>query len=274
MHLRSTLNVSGGTLFYRHTEIDSHKPTLFCLHGLGDSGTVFLEAFQETRLEAFNILAPDLLGYGESTQASDDDYCFYKQITRLYQLLDHLRITKFILIGHSMGGDIGTLMCAHDVQNRILAFVNIEGDLSQGDRFITDQALAAEKTGTFEFWLRHSFTDEIVPHILNNFDQTCRRYQASLRLCQTHAFLQNAKEIYALNEDQPPHQHGIIASIFDSLPTRKTFFWASGSLSKQSQKYLDDKPYSHTPPFEYASHWIMHDNRMQFYDDLLQFLQD
>jgi pimeloyl-ACP methyl ester carboxylesterase len=273
LYHRSTINVSGGTLFYRHTQIDSQRPTLLCIHGLGDSGQAFLEAFREADLQAYNIIVPDLLGYGKSSRASDDDYCFYRQITRLYQLLDGLGIMEFDLIGHSMGGDIGTLMCANDEQGRIQAFANIEGDLTQGDRFITNQALAAEKTIGFEFWLRHRFTNEIAPYILKNFVRTCRRYQASLRLCQTYAFLQNAKEIYALNENHPPHDHGIIASIFDSLPKRKKYYWACESLSRQSQKYLENKSYSHTPAFEDSSHWVMLDSREKFYDALSKFLK-
>lgn len=272
MVYQSRKEVSGGRLFCRHTQIDSQRPTLLFIHGLGDSGKVFLEAFQELNLSAYNIIVPDLLGYGESTKATDDDYCFYKQIARLYQLLDDLGVMKFILIGHSMGGDIGTLMCANDGQGRIQAFANIEGDLTQGDRFITNWALAAEKAGDFEFWLRHCFSDEIVPFTLKEFDDTQRRYRESLSLCQTYAFLQNAKEIYALNENQSPHEHGIIASVFDSLLTKKIFIWASGSLSKQSQKYLENKQYSHM--LGRSSHWIMLDNRRQFYDVLTQFLQN
>lgn len=272
MVYQSRKDVSGGTLFYRHTRIDPQKPTLLCIHGLGDSGQVYLEAFRESGLRAYNIIAPDLLGYGRSSEALDTDYCFHKQIIRLYQLMDSLDIRKFTLIGHSMGGDIGTLMCAHDDDSQIQAFVNVEGDLTQEDRFITNQALAAEKAGAFECWFQHCFTNEIVPTRLKELARTCKRYQTSLRFCRAYAFLQNAKEIYALNENQTPHEHGIIASLFDSLLTRKMFFWASDSLSRQSQKYLENKQYSHM--IEGSSHWIMLDNRRQFYDALTQFLQN
>jgi hypothetical protein len=35
-----------------------------------------------------------------------------------------------IIIGHSMGGDIATLLCASDKRNMIVKFVNIEGGLT------------------------------------------------------------------------------------------------------------------------------------------------
>jgi pimeloyl-ACP methyl ester carboxylesterase len=273
MYHRATLNVPGGVLFYRRTRIDPQRLTLLFLHGLGDSGQAFREAFGQAGLRAYNLVVPDLPGYGKSSPAADEDYCFHRQMRRLYQLVDSLGIEKFAVVGHSMGGDIGTLMCANDRQGRIRALVNIEGDLTAGDRFITDRAIAAEKAGDFELWLRRCFTEEIVPSVLSKYERTRRRYRASLRLCETYAFLQNCKEIYALNEDQPPHRHGIIASIFDSLPVHKVFFWASESLSSRSQAYLKDKPYSHTPPFENSSHWIMIDQGEKFYKALARFVQ-
>jgi len=273
MYRRSTVNVDGGTMFYRHTNIDPNRQTLLCIHGLGDSGLAFLESFYEPNLKAYNIIVPDLLGYGKSSPASDNDYCFHAQITRLYQLLDSLDIMKFSLIGHSMGGDIGTLMCANDEQDRIRAFVNIEGDLTQGDRFITNLTLTAEKAGDFGHWLRHCYIDEIVPGMLKSCDLARRRYQASLRLCRPETFLQNAKEIYALNKNQTFRKHGKIALIFDSLPIRKVFYWGDKSLSTQSIRYLRNKSYAY-PPFEGSFHWIMLDNRSKFYAALSRFLQD
>ena len=81
MYLRSSIDVPGGTLFYRYTEIDSKKPTLLCIHGLGDSGLVFLEAFYEANLREFNIVVPDLLGYGKSKSEvkKEKEYKFEKQ---------------------------------------------------------------------------------------------------------------------------------------------------------------------------------------------------
>jgi hypothetical protein len=163
-------------------------------------------------------------------------------------------------------------MCASDKEKRIGAFANIEGDLTQGDRFITNRILAAEETGTFECWLRHCFTNEIVPSLLKDCDIARRRYQASLRLCRPEAFLQNAKEIYALNTNLAFQQHAIIASIFHSLATRKRYFSGERSLSQESRQYLQNKDYFY-PPFEESFHWVMLDRRTPFYAALSRFLQ-
>jgi pimeloyl-ACP methyl ester carboxylesterase len=274
MYLRSIIDLPAGQLFFRHSKMNDRRPTILFIHGLGDSGRSFLEAFQEPCLRGFNIVVPDLFGYGKSISTGNDasEYVFEKQIGHLYRVLDDLNVEKFLLVGHSMGGDIGTLMCAADREKRIGAFANIEGDLTQGDRFMTNRILAAEETGAFECWLRHCFTKEIVPSLLKNRAVARRRYQASLRLCRAEAFLQNAKEIYALNANLDFQQHAIIASIFHSLATRKRYFSGARSLSQESRQYLQDKDYFY-PPFEESFHWVMLDRRTQFYAALSRFLQ-
>lgn len=278
MYHRSTINVPGGTLFYRHTEIDSRKPTLLCVHGLGDSGLVFLEAFYEAGLRNFNIVAPDLLGYGKSIPEADaeNEYTFGKQIVRLYILLEHLGVERFFLVGHSMGGDIGTLMCKKDNQNRIQAFVNVEGDLTQGDRFITNAAFAAHKKGRkfFRYWLHHELIDIIFKDKTQNYVQSRMRYEKSLKCCSDVAFWANVKRIRRLNKNLPCHHYAQAAKLFEEISIPKIFYWGSDSLSGKSKDYLLSAGLNPEPKiFPESFHWIMLDNRRRFYDALSQFLQ-
>ena len=85
MH-ESYVNVNGGQLYVRHTEIDQTKKTVLFLHGLGESGLSFSEAFEEFDPDDYNIVVPDLLGYGRSSAANGDDYSFEAQLERIWQL--------------------------------------------------------------------------------------------------------------------------------------------------------------------------------------------
>ena len=152
----SVIEVDGGRLYYRHTDLDASRPTVFFIHGLGESGLCFLEAFASEALAVFNIIVPDLPGFGRSSPAADQDYSFSKQIVRLLALLDELGVAETHLVGHSMGGDIGTLFCQRQ-GDRVLSFVNIEGNLMADNRYIVEQSLRAEADSRFEEWLRDDF---------------------------------------------------------------------------------------------------------------------
>jgi pimeloyl-ACP methyl ester carboxylesterase len=278
MYHRSNINVPGGTLFYRHTEIDSQKPTLLCIHGLGDSGLVFLEAFYEVGLRNFNIIVPDLVGYGKSASEADDEneYKFEIQIVHLYKLLEHLGVERFFLVGHSMGGDIGTLMCKNDHQKRIRAFVNVEGDLTQGDRFITNAAFEAHKKGRKYFinWLHNELIDIIFKDKAAKYMLSRTRYEKSLKCCSDVAFWTNVKRIRRLNKNLPCHHYAQVAKSFKEISIPKIFYWGSDSLSGKSKDYLLNANLKPEPRmFPESFHWIMLDNRRKFYDALSQFLQ-
>ncbi len=95
-----------GWFFVRHARLHRNLPVILFIHGLGESGMSFNEAFESPDLEGFGIVVPDLLGYGRSTQAFDGDYRIAAQTRRLWRLADNLGIDSFSIIGHSMGGDI------------------------------------------------------------------------------------------------------------------------------------------------------------------------
>ena len=79
MH-ETTIEVDGGQMYYRYNDFDASRPTVLFIHGIGESGFCFLEAFQAPLLSDFNIVVPDLLGFGRSSPAADQDYTFSKPL--------------------------------------------------------------------------------------------------------------------------------------------------------------------------------------------------
>ncbi|PJG85839.1 alpha/beta fold hydrolase [Conservatibacter flavescens] len=79
----------------------SSSPTLVFIHGLfGDMNNlgVIARAFSEN----YPILRVDLRNHGESFHTPDMNYSLMAD--DLYRLIQHLKLNKLILIGHSMGG--------------------------------------------------------------------------------------------------------------------------------------------------------------------------
>jgi len=64
-----------------------------------------------TLSKRFRVIAPDVLGFGESV-APNVGVSFAEQANALRALLDYLRIDRYSLVGHDWGGPVGTACAA------------------------------------------------------------------------------------------------------------------------------------------------------------------
>jgi pimeloyl-ACP methyl ester carboxylesterase len=267
--ITTQFDVSGGQLYCRHNTLDPSRETLLFIHGLGESGLCFLEALQHPFFRKYNILIPDLIGFGRSAAAETDDYSFDSQIDRLATLLDETNTDRVHIIGHSMGGDLGTLFCGK-YSARTVSFVNVEGDLTPDDRFITNKVIEADRDGRFVQWLRDDFARGIVVNWAESWP-SCVRYLASLQLCAPSAFLTSAQQIYDLNAAAPNRDGGIIGVQYLRLSLTKVFCSGSESLSSGSKAFLTNNNLLHRP-FPKTFHWVMLDAPQAFYGFLADFI--
>lgn len=111
---------------------DDEFPTLFYLHGWGDTGSTFqfvVDAFARD----WHVVAPDWRGFGRSSHAGNG-YWFPDYLADLDTILDiYSGDNPARIIGHSMGANIGGLY-AGVMPERVQSFVNIEGfGLADGD---------------------------------------------------------------------------------------------------------------------------------------------
>ena len=265
----SKFAVPGGDMTCRHNELMIARESLLFIHGLGESGLCFIEAFNHPLLGNYNILVPDLIGFGRSAGNNTDDYSFDSQVKRLIALLDVTGIQRVHVIGHSMGGDLGTLFC-EAYPARALSLVNIEGNLTPDDRFITAQAVAAQREGRFEQWLLNDLAGDIVVNWALQWP-TCIRYIASLQMCSPAAFLASAEQLYELDSlDADDGQGGIIGLKYLHLTLPKIYCLGCGR-SSISQAFLENHALLYQS-FPDAFHWIMLDTPKTFYRLLADFL--
>ncbi|MCS7056743.1 MAG: alpha/beta hydrolase [Thermoflexales bacterium] len=88
----------------------SDKPTLLLLHGLTDNGLCWAPVI-EALGDAFDIVAPDARGHGLS-DAPEQGYSAGDHAADVAALIGALELERPILIGHSMGGMVATLVAA------------------------------------------------------------------------------------------------------------------------------------------------------------------
>jgi len=255
----------------RHNEILPGRITLLFLHGLGESGQCFQEVFEDGRFDNCNIVIPDLIGYGKSSESADGDYRIETHIEKLWKIIADLEIHDLIVIGHSMGGDIATFLCASDRKNIIKKFVNIEGNITQYDLFISREAVKAAEGGNFTHWFHDEF---MTATVLENWGQkysSCRRYHSSLHDCRPEAFLANARELFNKNTELPGKHKSETGRIYCSLPILKVFCYGTESISSGTVDFLDENELEYKA-FDNSFHWPMIDRANEFYSFLYEFV--
>ena len=257
--------------YIRHNEISTDRMTLLFIHGLGESGQCFQEVFEDGRFDNCNIIVPDLIGYGKSSESVNEDYGFDTHIEKLWKIIEYFKVLDLIVIGHSMGGDIATLLCASDKNNKIVRFVNIEGGITQYDLFISQEAVNAAEAGNFAHWFHDEF---MTATVLENWGQkypSCKRYHSSLRDCRSDAFLANAQELCQRNTALSGKQRSDTGRIYCSLSIPKVFCYGTESISSGTVDFLEESKLK-CQAFDRAFHWPMIDRAKEFYSFLYDFI--
>lgn len=107
---RKSVQVDDHKIFYAEGGKRNAEPMVL-VHGFNSSADSWNR--MAPRLgKRYHLIAPDLPGWGESTRLEDATYAYNPQIERLHNFLEKLGLTRFHLMGHSMGGCISASYAA------------------------------------------------------------------------------------------------------------------------------------------------------------------
>ena len=116
-----------------------HAPVLF-LHGFGSTKEDYADAARHPLFAERSLMAYDAPGFGE-TDCGDLSALSIGFLRRTAEeVLRHFGVTRFHLVGHSMGGLTG-LMLATELGDKVISFADIEGNLAPEDCFLSRQIL-------------------------------------------------------------------------------------------------------------------------------------
>jgi len=90
--------------YRRAFRIAGSGPVLLLIHGIGDNSTTW-NTVQSTLAQRFTVIAPDLLGHGQSDKPRAD-YSVAAYANGMRDLLSVLDIEKVTVVGHSLGGGV------------------------------------------------------------------------------------------------------------------------------------------------------------------------
>src|SRR3954454_14974601 len=82
----------------------SSGPPLLLIHGIGDNSGTWLDVMARLA-ERHTVIAPDLLGHGESAKPRAD-YAIAAYACGMRDLLSVLDVDRVSVVGHSLGGGI------------------------------------------------------------------------------------------------------------------------------------------------------------------------
>jgi len=96
-----------------YMDVAAAKPngrTVMLLHGKNFSGAYWAQTIKALTAEGYRVIAPDQIGFGKSTKPASYQFSFQALAVNTRALLDTLRVKKFVLVGHSMGGMLAVRM--------------------------------------------------------------------------------------------------------------------------------------------------------------------
>jgi pimeloyl-ACP methyl ester carboxylesterase len=105
---------TGANLYYEHLNPDAEGIPIVCIHGLLGTGRKDLgQVLDWLAEEAYQVIAPSLRGYGESSpKPRDFPYRFYhRDADDVLAFLETIGIERCHLFGYSDGGEV-SLICA------------------------------------------------------------------------------------------------------------------------------------------------------------------
>ncbi|KAJ3469987.1 hypothetical protein MRS44_000086 [Fusarium solani] len=105
---------SGNSYSYVHIQPTSRNTTLLLLHGFPSTLSDWIHQIRHFSSKGYGILAPDLLGYGNSSKPTDvHQYRLKAMGDELIELLDHLNLPKVVGIGHDFGATLLSRIAAY-----------------------------------------------------------------------------------------------------------------------------------------------------------------
>lgn len=113
------------------------EPVVF-LHGFGSTKEEYADFSQFPGLAGRPFLAYDAPGFGQSTASDLSKVSIPFLVDVALGVVDQLGFDRFHVAGHSMGG-LAALVLADRVPDRVVSFIDIEGNVAPEDCFLSRQ---------------------------------------------------------------------------------------------------------------------------------------
>ncbi len=245
--IRDNIALSYSTAF--HGQID-----LWFIHGLGEAGNCFFDVFNSILVSDYNLYIPDMPGFGDSRRKTNG----MESLVEIIKSFSQSR--PVILIGHSLGS-LWCLKSIPSLGDQVVAFVNVEGNLTKDDCFLSSMALKHSSAAAFK--------NDLLMHVrsLRESEGNLQRYYQNLKKADEQmCYLWSLDSLKETGEE-------LAGITYDNLTLEKIYFWGRQSLGKRSLAFLQQHQLLNQC-FEHSGHWPMIDETDLFYTKISQFISN
>ena len=132
------LTVKGLSVSLAYLRRNGSQPPLVCLHGFGSTKEDYADLSMRADFADRDLIFWDAPGCGASAINDPDAPAIPFLVSVVEAACAALELDRFHLSGHSMGG-LTALLFAHANPDRVLSFIDIEGNLAPEDCFLSRQ---------------------------------------------------------------------------------------------------------------------------------------
>lgn len=116
-------SIGNYTLHYQ--QVGTGTQTVVLLHGI-PTNTFLWHGVTPYLAEVYEVIVPDLLGYGLSDRADSEELGLTKQAKHISALLDTIKIKQAHVVGHDLGGGIAQIL-AVNYPERVASMIVADG---------------------------------------------------------------------------------------------------------------------------------------------------
>lgn len=229
----------------------TREPIVF-LHGFGSTKEDYADIVRYAEFSEHPFLAYDAPGCGETECKSLKEISIPFLVDTALMMIAELGFERFHLVGHSMGG-LTALMLAHAHPERVLSFVDIEGNIAPEDCFLSRQVINYPQEDDVRFF------DDFINRTRHSPAWSSALYSASLR----HKVRAGAvKPIFKSMVDYSDHAELMIK--FLNLPFPKMFMYGEQNASLSYLDYIQARGVT-LAEIPHCGHFPMYSNPVEMW---------
>ena len=254
-----TLEIQGVALGLAVMRRAGNRAPIFFLHGFGSTKEDYADIARYPAFDGHPLIAYDAPGCGATHCADLSKLSVPFLVSTAKAVLAHYGVQHFHLVGHSMGG-LTALMLADEMPERVLSFVDIEGNVAPEDCFLSRQVNDYPAADS------QSFFDQFIDRTWHSPFFSCPLYAASLRhKVRAGAVPHNFRSMVELSD------HACLMQRLLALPFPRMFMYGEQNASLSYLPALREHGVQ-LAEVSHSGHFPMYSNPVAMWQWIAQFI--